>query len=495
MTVRLHRLRETSRRSASYDFRFEIRAVLFLFSSVLLVCLLAAPAAADDFKAGAAMVNITPPIGWRKAGGYDEIISSGVHDPLYAKALVFEQGEQRAALVFCDLTGISRRVADRARAAASEATGIPIAHIVILATHTHGAPEYHGVLWEIWHRRSLEQKGRDDTAPIDYQAFLAEQWVQAIREAWAVRKPVRLHVGIASQPDIAFNRRYHMKDGTVRFNPGKKNPDIIRPAGPVDTELPILLLHDAGDGRPLYSLTVFAMHVATFFKDGQFGADFPAVIQSRLRAKLGPKLISVFGEGTAGDINHFDVYSAAPQPGDTEPERIGSKLAETILKKIPELKPVAAPSLAVLSEKVSAPLQEVTPEQIERAEAVLSGKLTSTPAFMLQVEAYRILHTRDFSRWFGDAIPMEVQAFRLGTDTAIVTLPHEIFADLGLAIKRASPFTYTFVISLANDVDWYVPTRKAFAEGSYEVTTCPVKPGSGEMLVECASRLLNRLKP
>ncbi len=90
---------------------------------------------------------------------------------------------------------------------------------------------------------------------------------------------------------------------------------------------------------------------------------------------------------------------------------------------------------------------------------------------------------------------MEVQAFRLKTDTAIVTLTHEIFAELGLAIKQASPFKQTFVISLANDVDWYVPTRKAFAEGSYEVVTCPVKAEADEMLVKSASRLLKQLKP
>ena len=89
---------------------------------------------------------------------------------------------------------------------------------------------------------------------------------------------------------------------------------------------------------------------------------------------------------------------------------------------------------------------------------------------------------------------MEVQAFRLDADTAIVCLPCEIFVDLGLAIKRASPFKRTLVIEICNDRPSYVPTLKAFAEGSYEVTNARVKPGAGEILVDTAVKLLGEIK-
>ncbi len=467
-------------------------------SSAVLAWLLATPlvsSAAADFLVGTASADITPPIGWRKAGGYDEVIAKGVHDPLFAKALVFEQGGVRAALVVCDLTGMSRPVCDRARAEASRLTGIPVAHIAISATHTHGGPEYHGVLWDIWRARTIREKGRDDTAPFDYCGLLATRITSAITNAWAARRPVTLSAGIATQPGIAFNRRYHMRDGTVRFNPGKQNPDIVAPAGPIDDALPIVLFRDAATGAPRASLTSFAMHVATSGHDDEFGADFPAVLQTDLRAQLGPGFFSLFGEGCAGDVNHVDVRSTSGQPGDTEPLRIGHALSATFLAKLPELRPVVSPSLAVRSEKVSIPLQEISPEQVARAKKVLADELTSTPAFMLQVEAYRVLNARLIRERHGDSIPMEVQAFRLAADTAVVTLPHEVFVELGLAIKAASPFAHTQVITIANDVDWYVPTRKAFAEGSYEVTTCPVKPGVGEALVATAVKLLDQLEP
>jgi hypothetical protein len=76
-----------------------------------------------------------------------------------------------------------------------------------------------------------------------------------------------------------------------------------------------------------------------------------------------------------------------------------------------------------------------------------------------------------------------------------VFLPHEIFVELGMTIKASSPFRTTIVVSLANDLDFYVPVRRAFEEGHYEPTTCPLKPGCGERLVAAAIDLLNDLKP
>jgi hypothetical protein len=93
----------------------------------------------------------------------------------------------------------------------------------------------------------------------------------------------------------------------------------------------------------------------------------------------------------------------------------------------------------------------------------------------------------------GPTYPVEVQAFRLGKDLAVVTLPGEIFVELGMAIKRSSPFRTTLVIELANDSIRYVPTERAFGEGSYETVNSLLKPGGGEMMVEAAIRLLKEL--
>jgi neutral ceramidase len=95
----------------------------------------------------------------------------------------------------------------------------------------------------------------------------------------------------------------------------------------------------------------------------------------------------------------------------------------------------------------------------------------------------------------GSTCPVEIQVFRLDADTAIVCLPAEIFVELGLAIKKTSPFKRTFVISICNDRPAYMPTEKAFKEGSYEVINSRLQAGSGEKMVETATNLLNQLKP
>jgi hypothetical protein len=459
-----------------------------LLVGVCLVCS-SQMAAADDFRAGFAAVEITPPIGCRKGGGFNELISTGVHDPLYAKAAVLQQGGVTGALVICDLLSVPEFMTTPTRRVISQSTGIGFANIVICATHTHGGPEYHGPMRNLFHERAIAEKGRDDHEPIDYVQLLGERIRRAVAAALRNLEPVTLEIVRARQEGLAFNRRYHMRDGTVRFNPGKGNPEIERPAGPTDPDLPFLLFRRLSDGRPFAALTVFAMHVASF-GGTEIGADYPAHLARGLRRHYGPDFFSLFGQGTAGDINHFNTAAGTPDPS---PEEIGEKLTATILKAFPDRKPIESPSLAIRSAVVSAPLYEVTPEQVARARAIMARTDRKPIDFLLHVDAWRILHNDDFRRRFGETLPNEIQVFRLGADIAVVALPHEIFVELGLEIKRRSPFMHTLVLSMSQDVDFYVPTRRAYAEGGYEVVTTPLKPGVGEALVDAAARLLTEI--
>ena len=116
------------------------------------------------------------------------------------------------------------------------------------------------------------------------------------------------------------------------------------------------------------------------------------------------------------------------------------------------------------------------------------------PAKIPFLEIVRAVTVLDLAEAYkGPTTTLEVQAFRLGSDTAVVFLPGEVFVEHGLAIKKASPFAKTFVIELANDNPAYIPTRKAFVEGSYEVVNSRVATGGGEMMVEGAIRILKEL--
>ncbi|HEX5499184.1 MAG TPA: hypothetical protein VFX03_08160, partial [Thermomicrobiales bacterium] len=291
------------------------------------------------------------------------------------------------------------------------------------------------------------------------------------------------------QPGLSFNRRFHMKDGRVVFNPGKRNPNIVRAAGPIDPQVGVLLARDAAQKRPLGVLTVFALHLDTV-GGAEYSADYPFYLQRELRMKLGAGLISMFGAGTCGDINHIDVATDRPQKGQGEAERIGVELAKTAAAALPGLKPIANPALAVRSVRVETPLQRYSPEQTAAAQANLAKVGTRELSFLEQVETCKIaaIQLRGV-----DILPLEVQVFRLDGETAIVALPGEVFVELGLAIKRASPFALTMIVELSNDSVHYVPTQKAFAEGSYETVNSIVQSGGGEMLVDATVKLLKEL--
>jgi hypothetical protein len=454
-----------------------------------------APASAAEFQAGFAVLDITPPVGWRRAGNYTELVSTGVHDPLFAKAMVLAQGNTIVAVVGNDLCSVPRELTDRARRRASARTGIPIANIVITATHTHGGPEYYGPLRNFLHARATkENAGKDPREPIDYQALLVERWTEVIVKAHAARKAATLSVIAPQQQGMAFNRRFLMKDGSTGWNPGKLNPNVFRPLGPTDPDLPCVLVRDALSGRALGSLTVFAMHTA-IFGGAPFGACYPGHLQTRLRQMLdAPDFISLFGEGCAGDINHIDVSSSDPQDGATYPPVVGARLAATIQQALPLARPIAGNQLAMRSVTIQSPVTPLTDAEFDAAKKLMETLDHNDAPFLTVVDAWRTVFRHEFWQMHGGKLPQEIQAIRLDRDTAIVTLPHEVFVELGLAIKSASPFRTTIVVSLANDLDFYIPTRRAFEEGHYEPTTCPLRPGCGELLVQAAVTLLNELK-
>src|SRR4051812_42159006 len=87
--------------------------------------------AAEPLKAGVAVADITPPLGYRMAGYYNERRNTGSHDPLFAKAIVFQQGSVQAALVECDIVSMPAEVSAQARALAERGTGIPARHMTV----------------------------------------------------------------------------------------------------------------------------------------------------------------------------------------------------------------------------------------------------------------------------------------------------------------------------------------------------------------------------
>jgi neutral ceramidase len=454
-----------------------------------LVCW-ASPARAAGWRAGLAQIDITPPTGHRMAGYFDERLSTGTHDPLLARAIVLQHGREKIALVSCDLVGVSLNVSTNARAQASRKTGISVRNILITATHSHTGPLFDDPRRDFFHQQAMEKLGRDPQEEIYYPAFLAERLVTVIAQANSRLAAAQIATGVTRQEGLAFNRRFHMKNGTVAFNPGQLNPNIIRAAGPVDEEVGLLFVHSADGNQALGCLTVFACHCDTV-GGTEYSADYPYYLSETLKQTFGAQFIAAFAPGTCGDINHINVAVKESVKGLALTERIGVTLGTTVLAAHPDLAVSSKPALAVRSRTLVLPLQEVSAEAVAAARAKMPSLREGTGGFIEKVEAVKAV---DLAAR-GTTLPMEVQVFRLDADTAIVGLPGEIFVELGLAIKKASPFKHTIVMSLCNDRPAYVPTLKAFSEGSYEVVNSRIQPGGGEKMVAAAVEMLTQLKP
>lgn len=436
---------------------------------------------------GTADVDITPPPGISLAGYYHERGATGVLDPLRCKALVLESGTERVALVAVDLIWVPRPVTDAARAEIEKTTGIKGSHVMICGTHAHTGPElaHQGL-------RHATQ-GEPQTQVQAYTARLPGWIAEAVRRANQARQPVQAGAVKSRCEDLTFNRRYFMRDGTVAWNPGKLNPNVMLPAGPTDPEVGVLLFEAPGARGPVQSLATlihFAMHTDTT-GGSQFSADWPGALSRVLAGYHGTNHLTLVLNGACGNLNHLDVNWRWPQTSPAEQHRIGTILGATVFQSYKRLQPLIGGPLQAASEWVDLPAATVTPEEVEEAKKFLAQAGDDRGAnFMKKVRAYRAL---DLAAQNGRPYRVEMQIITLGREVAWVSLPGEVFVELGLAMKKRSPFPFTFPVFLANECVGYIPDRRSYAEGAYEPESARVAPGAGEKLVETAAHLLARL--
>jgi neutral ceramidase len=248
-----------------------------------------------------------------------------------------------------------------------------------------------------------------------------------------------------------------------------------------------VVLLETPENAPLAVYFNYPMHVA--IGGPKFSSDYPGMVSRLVAGALGSDVLTVFSSGAAGNINHWDVGIADPQTGPREVVRVGTVLAAEIFKVLRVLKPAEAAPLRVKAETIQLPVAEAQPGELERARAVMAAaRKGAGVAFLDLVHTFQVVGTADYDGF----IPAEVQVVSIGDQVAWVGLPGEIFVELGMAIKQASPFPVTIVSELTNDdiKNSYVPNRKAYREGGYEVVTAICAEGAGEMLVDAAIRLL-----
>ncbi|MCL5744180.1 MAG: hypothetical protein M1541_09685, partial [Acidobacteria bacterium] len=282
------------------------------------------PAWAGELRVGRAAVKITPPVGTPMAGSYALRLSKGVLNDLYAKTLVLEQDGTRAAMVACDLAASNASIVAEARKLIERETGLRPEQVMISATHTHSGP--------FMPNPSARDALFGGATDLDKQfiASLPGKIAESVKLAVQNLTPAELSAAFVKEDAVSFNRRYIMKDGTVGWNPHKRDPNIVKPAGPIDPDVSVVYAQSL-KSEPLVTYVNHALHVAVT-AGLEFSADFPYTIGRLLGEVKGPDMMTMFTIGAAGNVNHLNVKSAEKQSGPIESIRIGTILAGDILK-------------------------------------------------------------------------------------------------------------------------------------------------------------------
>jgi len=396
-------------------------------------------------RAGLAAVEITPPpdmpldgFDTRKTG------SLGVHDPLYARAVVLDDGRMRLAWLIADVVGFPYALTMAVRTTVTDLIGIPGDHLMLSGTHTHGAPSL----------RARDDVVADHAAHGAWLRELPGLLVNALAAAAGGMEPAELACGRVALDTVQHNRRFHMKDGTVKMVWDNPDPDSVARLGSVDPAVMALAIQS---GKRLRGAVFqFACH-ATAVTGSNFlvTADWPGVVCHEI-GKAYPGAWTAVAQGCCGDIT-------------PSPPRGTFEVCEAKGKEI------SAAALSALDRAGSMRTVELGAVRIPVRLARKNPGLDPAPT--------------------GGYHETEVQVFRIG-DAAVVGLPGEAFVSIGLDIKAASGFPYTFVGSYANDYDdaelGYIPTADEYA-GGYEATASGVVPGSDAVLIAAAREALVRL--
>lgn len=424
-------------------------------------------AASNDkiLLAGYSELDITPVLGTGMPGYFTERKADGVLDPLLIKALALTYDDTTLLIMAVDLIALDRPLVDKLRNAVREKTSIPTERIFIHATHTHTGARASEIA---------------DALP--------QQMASAAAKALENRKQeTRITLGCAEENSVTFIRRYLMKDGTVRTNPGRANPNIVRPIGQIDAKVNVLSLHTT---KTL--LVSHGLH-CDCVSGTKFSADYPYHLTETVRQELGSDWNVVYLNSCCGNINHININDKDQRSSYEESRKIGRTLGRAALLAHKSSTEIKVDRIDSSTKQIECPIRKVPQQVYEWAKKEMqndSEKASKrnfnelTPSGII-----RLAETEEQSR------AAEIIVLCIG-QVGIVGLPSECFVELSKDIQTHSLMDSTWVIGLTGGSMGYVPHSRGYQEGGYEATysSAPLSPETPVLWCDAAVKMLNDLK-
>lgn len=446
----------------------------------------------NQLKVGFARVNINPQMGTPLRGYFIERLADGVLDDIEANAIALEHNNVKVLLISVDNCGIEKDLSKYYRDLASAATNIPTENIIISATHTHQAPEA-----VINSKNELVKK---------YTEFLGTRIADAAKFALDDLKEAKMGYGKGTAPNVAFIRRYVMKDGSIKTNPGVNNPDILRPVGIIDDSVNVIRF-DRENADSIVFVN-FANH-PDVVGGTKVSADWPGLLRMNVE-KILDNTKCVFFNGAQGDVNHVNVH---PKDGDlngmfidfdgvargySHAEYIARVVTGGVLQAYDKVKYVEVDSVISKQKTINVPSNKPTKEELPEAHRINdlhnAGKDSELPyeGMMLTTvaaEAARMVRLENAP----DAFDMMLSAMKIGP-VAFMGIPGEPFSEIGKQIKATEGLDMIIPSCNSNGKEGYFPMQDSYDEGGYEARSSNFKAGVGEYIIKEAKALLESIK-
>ena len=464
------------------------------------------------------------------------MVKGNIHDSLYSKALVIENKNTRVVIITMDIItigGLGRYTEEflpDLRKKLESDLGINAKNILINADHNHRTGQVSG--------------------------DLVEKTVLAVKMAIQNLEPVKIGAGSGFEDNITMNRRVKLKNGdeyTIRAaTPDIPDEEIVG-VKEMDPEIGILKI-DRLDGSTKAVLYNFACHPLLGVPDGGVTAAYPGFASGVIEDQLGKGAMALFLQGAGGDVIEVN-FKNVNRVKSGEP--VGRELGLSTLKALRDIPTSKNTGITVVNETIQFPLRTDVPERIislEKQEEELINTLRTTslnlktfipliikyslsPVYPSD-QSYVYLHEKNIGvkdlemldksnrsdldkyiqnvlamekitlieenilrlkstqenlgKYGGTHISVDIQCMKIG-DFVVVTFPGEAFVQVGLNIKKQSPFKNTFIAAYSNGYFHYAPTADSYGDLGYEDKLCILAPEWQKIFEEKVAEMLKKL--
>ena len=445
----------------------------------------------NALQAGFSRIDITPMLGIGMAGYYVPRYADGVLDPLQINALALSCGDEKVVLMSVDHCGIVKEVLNPMIQNICDATGLPQEAVYIHSTHTHTGP--------------FLNYNPTDPLEIEYAQTVKRKLADAAVLALADLKPAKMGYGIGDAPNIAFVRRFRMKDGSVRTNPGVDNPDILHPIGEVDERVNVLRFDRESDSLVLVN---FGNH-PDVVGGCKISADWPGFLRQTVEKVL-DHTHCIFFNGAQGDVNHVNVHPRGGYLNDMfmdfddvargykHARYMGRVVASGVLQAFDKVKYVDVDTIRYAQKIIGVPANLPDPAELPEAKRINdlhnAGRDAELPYTGMMLTTVVADAARKVRLEHGpDTFQMPLSAIAIGP-VAMFGIPGEPFTGVGRALKEAEGFELVLPTCNTNAKEGYFPMLECYEEGGYEAGSSNFKAGVAELIIQSGLALLNTIR-